>query len=1055
LIIYLIILLTINKPIITKAIDTVDVWPGNFHPDYGYDYKLGKDFPTEDTVKIDYPKSTILANITGELLFNITLTTLNYTDGTYPDSVKKSVSIYIPPEFIINNRVESIWTSFTNDYSPSSIYLTSAFSNDPIAPNWTILTINNLNITKTTEDVKKRVFIENKTQYIRIFNVTSPSIAGRYFFKVFININYQAYSIGANNFPTIVVKGDLNPAYVSGIVVNGEPTPPALYGMPIDDTVYPDGTVLLPTGYGGRVYAEGLTNEGGEVYGQAFFNSSSGGRFTLYGLAPATYNLTVDVAGYTPRKFLDIVTVLEGQSVENLTLPILDGVNITGIVYSKHQSNKILWGHAFNITGQPVNRTIWIDITDLDENVIASSPLRLFNKFLLDIRPRDQTNAFLDHYNFSIKREVQFDGHIPQDYANYTSGIPSGDYYIKSYVMNYAQLDVPAIHIVNRTMEVYTYVDLQRTNYFEVTVHFNNFTNFFNPSPTPIGGYLYLEVLDAADAVAGFNISYVPAGSVNHTIQVRGIDIWNRFFAGDSKKIAWTFKKDQGLLPGTYTINTIFMNQTMDFIAMNALIATSPQLRLAYPTTTSPLTEAFPVELLELTNRQTPLYFQIEVIKASIVGFCNSAIKLSFHLVIGGGINFTIYSVDWQDPSNRIDWLYPGSRLRIDIQTIEGSLIGTIYATQPDIGSRIDISTRGEISWEVGPPFLPPFASALGLNTGTYILKIYTPGYLEDPNRVSIAIPVTLSHISDIPIYLYKGSKINLNIGFRTEQNFEPINNRLCYARPINNIDATPIRVEAFDEFGEFIAANISYIDIGSTNLSINLYGFDNYYGNPRHLWTNFYDTTDANRKLDSGLDKGIYQLRISVAGYYHDEPSLISIDSIRIEDTSSIIDVERLGYLSGNITWANWLRDAYPLSWASITAYHENGVEEVYTYSLDGFYEMWLIEGRHDFGVYHPGLNPIYLPNGLDISWGACSSLIFHMDWLSSADEEAVPEFQNSLPLLAGAIILLFLVLRTRRNSKKYSVYKNSRTIQQSKKIQVYQDRSFLIRTMCSPGPL
>jgi len=343
LIICLIILLTINKPLITKAIDTVDVWPGNFHKDYGYDYKLGKDFPTEDTVKLDYPKSTILTNITGELLFNITLTTLNYTDGTYPDSVKKSVSIYIPPEFIINNRVESIWTSFTNDYSPSSIFLSSAFPNDPIAPNWTILTINNLNITKTTEDVKKRVFIENKNQYIRIFNVTSPSIAGRYFFKVFININNQAFSIGANNFPTIVVKGDLNPAYVSGIVVNGEPTPPALYGMPIDDTVYPDGTVLLPTGYGGRVYAEGLTNEGGGVYGQAFFNSSSGGRFTLYGLAPATYNLTVDVAGYTPRKFLDIVTVLEGQSVEKLTLPIMEGVNITGTVYSKHGTSKIHW----------------------------------------------------------------------------------------------------------------------------------------------------------------------------------------------------------------------------------------------------------------------------------------------------------------------------------------------------------------------------------------------------------------------------------------------------------------------------------------------------------------------------------------------------------------------------------------------------------------------------------------------------------------------------------------------------------------------------------------
>ena len=65
----------------------------------------------------------------------------------------------------------------------SSISLFNAFSNDPIAPNWSILSISNLNITKSHEDVKNRIFIENKTQYIRIFNVTSPEVAGRYFFK--------------------------------------------------------------------------------------------------------------------------------------------------------------------------------------------------------------------------------------------------------------------------------------------------------------------------------------------------------------------------------------------------------------------------------------------------------------------------------------------------------------------------------------------------------------------------------------------------------------------------------------------------------------------------------------------------------------------------------------------------------------------------------------------------------------------------------------------------------------------------------------------------------
>ncbi len=979
------------------AIDVVDVWPGNYHEDFGYDYKLGKDFPTEDTVKLDYPKSTILTNITGELMFNVTLTTFNYTNGAYPNSIRKSLSIYFPPEFIINNRVESVWTSFTNDYS--SISIRSASSVDPIAPNWNVLTISNLNITKPINDkddgdVTKRRFIENRTQYIRIFNITSPDVAGRYFFKTFISLGRLTYSIGARNFPTIVVKGALNPAYVSGIVVNGEPTPPELYGMPLDDTIYSDGTVLLPSGYGGRVYAEGLTDEGYDVEAQAYFNSSSGGRFTLYGLAPATYNVTVEAAGYVPRKFLNIITVAMGQSIEGLTLPLKIGVEVSGIVYSKHGTSMMPWGHSYNLTNDPVNRTIQIEITDLDENIIASSPLRLYDRTALDFRPKNYTDYSLNHYNFSIRSEVSFDGHIPQDYANYTSGIPSGDYYVKAHVTNYVQLNPVVVAIINGTTSVQTFIDLQRTNYFEITVHFNNMSDTLYPAPTKIGGYLYLEVLDPTGAVSGFNMSYVPVGSRNFTMQVRGIDIWNRL---NQAAHIWGSTHDGGLLPGTYEINALFMNKTTDFIALNALMTASPQVREIYPTTTEALTEAFSEETLELTNRQTPLYFQVNVIKTSIGGFCNSASKLSFHLALGGGFDITIYSVDWQDPPKKIDWAYPRSRMRIDIQTSEGSIIDTLYATQPNVGNSIFISSM----------------HSLGLKTGIYMLIIYTPGYIEDERLTPITIPVTLGHISDIPIYLFIGATIDLTLGFKTEQNFEAINNKLCYARPINNIDATPIRVEVFDEFGEFVAANRTYVESNSTNIQITLYGFNGYSGNPRLLWTNFYDTTDGSRMSDSGLGEGEYQIRINAAGYYQIIMLQVKIDSMKAKNVSVIESIERLGYLSGYVTWANWLRDAYPLSWASITAYHVNNVEEVYTYSLDGFYEMWLVAGEYDFGLSHPGLETQYLKNGLHISWGACSSLIFHMDEEIFTNEEAVPEFSSVSLIPSLAISTLLLLLR------------------------------------------
>ncbi|MCW3975034.1 MAG: carboxypeptidase-like regulatory domain-containing protein [Candidatus Bathyarchaeota archaeon] len=1008
LIFLFILLLILTQPPISYALDSVDVSPGK------YDYKLGKDFPTEDSVKFHYPNSTILTNSTGELLINVTLTTYNYTGGDYPDSIIKSISIHIPPEFTINNGLESVWTSFTNDYS--SISWSTALSNDPIAPNWSILSILNLNITKSQDqvDVKNRIFLENNTQYIRIFNVTSPSIAGRYFLKVFVVINGLTYSIGATNFPTIVVKADLNPAYASGIIRHGDPLKPNLYGKPLDNTVHSDGTILLPDGYGGKILAEGLTSKGRRVYAQAYFNASAEGRYTLYGIAPATYNVTVQAAGYPPKRFLEAFSVVKSQSLEGIDFYLNEGSNISGTVFSKHVHEKIPWGHVYDIWyGVPTMKTIRIDVTDLNEIIIASSPLKLYNDKILDFRPQDKLDPSKTDYDFFLKREVAFDGHIPQDYANYTSGIPSGDYYVKAHATDYVQLDSTVIHVTNNTRKIKTDIDLQRTNYFEIKVHFKNAPGNTKPMPTPIGGFLYLEVLDATGAVVGFNSSYVPQGSSNFTMQVRGIDIWNRMVFNQTKRIAWIFSHDRGLLPGTYTINALYMNQTTDFIALNALILSSPELRLVFPTTTGPLVSTFSTETLELTNRQTPLYFQLSMIKGSIGPFCNSATSLSFDLIRGGGFNITLYSVNWQRPATNVGWAHPGSRIQIDIQTFNGELIDTIYATQPPVGSSLSISTLGEINWEDG---FRLFGRGLGLSSGEYILKIYTPGYIEDEIISPITIEISLGTISDLPINMIRGARINLTVVFRTENLFEPIDNKLCYARPIHNIDATPVRIEVFDDFGEFVAADTTYVKRGSSNVEVFLDGFNQYYGNPRLIWTNFYDTTDGNRQFDSGLDNGIYQIRISIPGYYQYETlqTIIYSGEIKTKPTISIdTSIERLAYLSGTVDWINWIGIIYPMSWATITAYHTNGTEEIHTFSLDGSYQMWLVPGKYDFGLYHPGFEIQIIDYGLFVTWGSCAFIRFvlHENW----PPETIPEFSAASLniLLVLSILLSFSIIR------------------------------------------
>jgi len=250
-----------------------------------------------------------------------------------------------------------------------------------------------------------------------------------------------------------------------------------------------------------------------------------------------------------------------------------------------------------------------------------------------------------------------------------------------------------------------------------------------------------------------------------------------------------------------------------------------------------------------------------------------------------------------------------------------------------------------------------------------------------------IALFFTLGDVSDARINLLRGAAIDLTLTFKTEHLFNPIDNQLLYAHPINNIDATPVRVEVFDESGELVAANRTYVSRGSTSMQVSLDGLNSYYGNPRLLWTNFYDTTDANRNRDSGLDEGVYQIRVTVAGYYQAELLQARIDSgnVRSRPTvSAIASLERLGYLYGTVTWIDWVGMPIPLSWASITAYNVNSSEEVYkpyTYSLDGFYEMWLVPGEYDFGLSHLGFETKYLPNKLYVGWGSFTFIDFFMN--------------------------------------------------------------------------
>src|SRR5208282_3691563 len=219
-------------------------------------------------------------------------------------------------------------------YNPNDLRFLQAPSRDTVAPNWWLIQIQNIRVTAFTTDPSRGEFQEGTTEYVWLFAVTLPTIAGRYFFKVFLNDT----SIGANNFPTLVVKASKDPAYISGVLRYAENKDPSLIGKPIQ----------LRPGEGAWVKATGYDYLGNPQSAQTFLNSTAEGEFTLFGVAPGTYNITAYAAGFVPAINAITVSVVAAQSLDQVNIYLFESATITGTVYSEDQNRQpIRWGVVY------------------------------------------------------------------------------------------------------------------------------------------------------------------------------------------------------------------------------------------------------------------------------------------------------------------------------------------------------------------------------------------------------------------------------------------------------------------------------------------------------------------------------------------------------------------------------------------------------------------------------------------------------------------------------------------------------------------------------------
>ena len=186
--------------------------------------------------------------------------------------------------------------------------------------------------------------------YIRINDVTAPTIAGQYFFKFrrlycADPVNWSprraryvpgSVSFPVENWPVLCVKGEVDPAIISGTLrIGGWNT--THYGWPLEVT--------------GRVRAVGIADDpytgkstGRPVEARGYFNDTSRGHYEVEGVAPGVYDIYASGAGFPELRIATNVKILKGQSyhIDGYLTP---GVQIRGTVFSKCGTGEVPWSH--------------------------------------------------------------------------------------------------------------------------------------------------------------------------------------------------------------------------------------------------------------------------------------------------------------------------------------------------------------------------------------------------------------------------------------------------------------------------------------------------------------------------------------------------------------------------------------------------------------------------------------------------------------------------------------------------------------------------------------
>ena len=494
---------------------------------------------------LDYSILASSSASVGDLQFDFNIKSANVS----------AIDIFVMPEFTFLGATpqESVWSDITNDYGFITVGTRSIY--DAYAPGWTRVEVGQQGGWNMTAGI----------YHIRLMDIQAPSVAGVAFFKIGWYDSADNYHIlHSANYPFVVVKTDLNPAYVELTVrTDGHTAPPFASGEVVALGTTPDGRSVK----GATFWGPGDWLDNSNVAG----NVGAEYRGWMLGLAAGTYTLTATASGFLPTT-TDRITVDPGQSY-HMYIVVYYSPEVSVTVWSKHGTGALPWGNLWQLpygTNQPnfVNmnatwRDIMLELYDSNNNLIAfwasnvlgaattaeiaagpSPPWMHYNSVTKtsvtttsksiaattklfgyhdDEAPAPNAVSYsaklCDNFdpigNLREYPSTHWDGHVPWSTADYVAGYANGDYtvgaYVTGYIMDQADAYQRAFSMVGTSMNLQ--FDLRRSNWLEVSMHMG--ANTFLSVPTTVT----LTAEDAAGSERGA-IAFFADKSMEYTLGV-------------------------------------------------------------------------------------------------------------------------------------------------------------------------------------------------------------------------------------------------------------------------------------------------------------------------------------------------------------------------------------------------------------------------------------------------------------------------------------------------------------------------------------------------------